>query len=205
MKRVLFIILFFVGLSLNSYAQFIDNFAVTAAINQSIVFSDNRVTVREPLTGWEAGILGEKQVAKSVKLSTGLTISRIRFGMNDIGGSHVTYLSFPLNVKALLPFNLYTKAGLKLDLKTGSHDAMIPVIINGRPGFMGEGFASAADSNVPGWSVGAGKEFNFGGFKPWVELRYTQDFTSFSGYDGVINMNKRTRKVSIGIPLWSRQ
>ncbi|MGK7369823.1 MAG: hypothetical protein ACNS64_06380, partial [Candidatus Halalkalibacterium sp. M3_1C_030] len=58
---------------------------------------------------------------------------------------------------------------------------------------------------VPGWSIGAGKEFNFGGFRPWVELRYTQDFTSFSGYDGVINMNKRTKKISIGIPLWNRQ
>ena len=194
MKRVLFIIIFlFVALSENSYAQLIDNYAFTATVNQSIAFSDDRVTVREPLTGWEAGILGEKQVAKQVRLSTGLIISRIRFGMNDIGGSHVTYLSFPLNVKALLPYNLYAKAGLKFDLKTGSQDAMIPVIINGRPGFMGEGFASAADSYVPGWSVGAGKEFNFGGFRPWVELSYTQDFTSFSGYDGVIKMNKRTR------------
>ncbi|WP_165138779.1 hypothetical protein [Halalkalibaculum roseum] len=202
-KQVLCFLLLNCLLATAVQAQILDSFTATATVNESIIFSDDRNTVRDPQFGWEIGVLAEKQIARNIELSTGLTFSRIRFGLRDVGDSQVTYLSLPLNVSALLPFNFYAKTGVKLDIKADSRDAMVPVVINGYSGYMGDGFASASDTYVPGWSIGAGKIFNFRNFRPWIEIKYTQDFNSFSGYDGIINMEKRTRKVSIGIPIWN--
>ncbi len=201
MKRVIIALLLFSAITISSQAQIIDQYSLTATVNQSAVYSTDRITVREPLTGWEIGLAGEKDITNHIKISTSLKMARIRFGMEDVGASHVTYLSLPVDLKAVLPLKFYAQAGLRFDVKIGSQNAMRPVVINGSPGWEGDGFASASDSFVPGWSVGAGREFNFNGFEPWLEVRYTKDFNSFSGYDGFMSMNKKTGKVVIGIPI----
>lgn len=201
MKRLLLIFLFSAGCSLSSTAQIIDQFAATAAVNYSAVYSSNRNIVREPLYGWELGIVGEKDLMNSVKISTGMRLARIRFGLQDVGASQVTYLGFPIDLKVVLPLNLFLQTGLRFDIRVGHQNARRPVTINGSPGYMGDGFASFSDSFIPGWTVGAGKIFNFNGFKPWIEVRFTKDFNHFSGYDGLISMYKNTGKVIIGIPL----
>jgi len=36
-------------------------------------------------------------------------------------------------------------------------------------------------------------------------MGYTKAFLNFSGYEGIISMNKETVKIHIGIPLWIGQ
>lgn len=201
MKRLLIVLLLITVCTISSQAQIIDQYSLTATVNQSAVYSTDRITVREPLTGWEIGLAGEKEIISHIKISSGLKLARIRFGMEDVGASHVTYFSFPIDLKAVLPLNFYGQAGLRFDFKIGYKNAREPVVINGSPGWAGDGFASSSDSFVPGWSVGAGKIFSLNGFKPWIEVRYTKDFNSFSGYDGDPAMNKKTGKIVIGIPI----
>ena len=195
-----FIILLF-GLATVGNAQLVDNYSLNFSIHESLAFSTDRTTVREPLLGWEIGFSVEKEILDRFSLSSGAHLTRVRFGLEDVGASHVTYLTVPVDLKLMFPWKIFAKAGPKIMFKVASRDAKEPTNINGFPGYIGDGFASAADFFVPGWNIGIGKEFSLFGFDPWIEICYGEDFKSFSGYDGLIKMNKRMRKVSIGIPL----
>lgn len=194
MKRVFSVFVFLVVFSISGHAQIIDDISLTATVNQSEVYSTDRNVVRNPSTGWEAGILGEKRLTNFLAISAGVKIARIRFGLNDFGVSHVTYLSLPSSLKATFPLGLYAKAGLRFDLRIGYNNAWIE-------GVGGEGFASASDKYETGWIAGMGKVFNLGGIKPWVEIVYSKDFDKFSGYERIIAMNKNTLKLTVGIPI----
>src|SRR6056297_4173935 len=115
MKRIFVVLLFLLASAKTGQAQIIDQYSFTATVNQSAVYSTDRTTVREPLTGWELGLAGEKGITDRIKVSTGIKVALIRFGLEEVGTSHVSYLSFPLDLKAVLPYGFYAKAGLRFD------------------------------------------------------------------------------------------
>ncbi len=203
MKLLLAIFLWLISINL-SHAQSIGDLYLNVSINKSQIYERDSRAIRGALPGWEFGIAAETNTFyNSLTFNTGLNISQIRFEFQNIGASTIYYLSIPIQLKVLLPLQLYVKSGLRFDFKFGYDRARKVGEVNGFPGSIADGFAEDANETSHGWIIGGGRQFNFNGFKPWIEISYTKDFKNFLEYDPtVIDVYKYTGKVTVGVPLF---